>query len=70
MKGKATCVLDDPTLRRVKQATLISSDLAYKGAKGRNDEMERMRMNISQDYGRGDARLTSFVYSKFLSHLL
>jgi len=39
MKGKATCVLDDPTLRRVKQATLISSDLAYKGAKGRNDEM-------------------------------
>nr|CAB3264277.1 nebulin [Phallusia mammillata] len=51
MRGKVTPVVDDVNMRRVKQATLISSDLAYKGAKGKVQEMEMMRSNAIQQDG-------------------
>ena len=43
MIGKATPIIEDMTIRRVKQATINASDIAYKGLKNKTSQMEAKR---------------------------
>ena len=62
MKGKATPIVEDMTIRRVKQATLNASDVAYKGMKDRTMQMEAKReLVVNQQNGLFRANASSLI---------
>ena len=59
-KGRAIQVVDDLNLRRVRQATKISSDLEYKGLKNKQQERTPAALNFVPQQQQGESDLSSY----------